>query len=42
MKPNEPDAWEGMVFAVHLLRDIVENVVLDLEQRFPGGPHYKQ
>ena len=32
------EKWEGLLFTVGMLRDILNNVVLDIRERFPDGP----
>ena len=38
LPPDDPGKWDGLIFSVAMMRDILNNVVLDLRERFPAGP----
>jgi len=38
LPPDDPAKWDELIFSVVMLRDILNNVVLDLRERFPDGP----
>ena len=38
VSPDDPAKWDELIFSVGMLRDILNNVVLDMRERFPEGP----
>ena len=36
--PDAKLAWPSLIFTVGMLRSLLEDVVLDMRERFPNGP----